>query len=86
MAVFRSNKSMSVQLIDDTAQHTLASATSQGMAGKTMTEQAVFVGTEIAKVANEKGITSVVFDRGGFTYTGRVKALADAARSHGLSF
>lgn len=86
LAVFRSNKYMYAQIIDDVAGVTLASATTLGVTGKTMTEQAVQVGVEVAKAATGKGITSVVFDRGGFTYTGRVKALADAARDNGLNF
>lgn len=86
LAVFRSNTAMYAQLIDDAKGVTLASATSSGMAKTSMMEQAVFVGTHIAKAGKEKGITEVVFDRGGFTYTGRIKALAEAARSEGLIF
>lgn len=86
LSVFRSNRSLSVQLIDDERGVTLASATSQGMIGKTMTEQARMVGTMIAEAAQAKNITSVVFDRGGFTYAGRIKVLADAAREKGLNF
>ena len=74
LAVFKSNTSLYAQLIDDTAGKTLASAR-----GK----DAVMVGTEIALKAPVK---SVVFDRGGYIYTGKVKALADAARAHGLKF
>ena len=86
LAVFRSNKAFSVQLIDDTTGTTLASAHTQGVTGKTLMEQATMAGEQIAKAAQEKNITSVVFDRGGFTYTGRMKALADAARNKGLNF
>ncbi len=86
LTVFRSNKALYVQLIDDTTATTLASATSQGMTGKTMTEQATMVGTMIAEAAQAKNITAVVFDRGGFTYAGRIKALAEAARAKGLTF
>jgi len=86
LAVFRSNKGMYAQLIDDTTGTTVASASSLSTKGKTMMEQAVWVGEEIGKAASSKGITSVVFDRGGFTYTGRIKALADAARAQGLKF
>lgn len=86
LAVYRSNKALYAQLIDDAKGVTLASAHSQGVTGKTMTEQAVMVGNAIARVAQEKNITTVVFDRGGFTYAGRIKALADAAREAGLIF
>ena len=65
---------------------TIASATSQGMTGKTMLEQAVLVGEQVASAALAKNIDAVVFDRGGFTYAGRIKALADAARAKGLKF
>lgn len=86
LAVFRSNTSVYAQLIDDSAGTTLASASSRGVTGKTPVEQAVVVGEHLAKMAKEKGITAAVFDRGGYRYAGRVKALADAARNGGLSF
>lgn len=87
LAVFRSNKALYAQVIDDTAGATLASATSlKAPAGKTMLERARWVGVEVAKEAAAKGISAVVFDRGGFTYAGRVKALAEAARAQGLKF
>lgn len=86
LSVFRSNKALYAQLIDDVAGVTLASATSRGMASGTLMEQASAVGIEIAKTAVARGITNAVFDRGGFTYAGRVKALADAARQGGLTF
>ena len=92
MTVFRSNKQVSVQLIDDVAGVTLAAASSLDKEiaaqdkGKTKTEQAAFVGEAIAKKATEKGISSVVFDRNGYLYHGRVKSLADSARSNGLNF
>lgn len=90
MSVFRSNKQISVQIIDDVAGITLASASSmiKSIAGvkETKIQKAEKVGEEIAKVALEKGISQVVFDRNGFLYHGRVKALADAARKGGLKF
>lgn len=91
LSVFRSNTNIYVQLIDDVKGKTLASTSSQvkGIAEKTnitKTEQARLVGQLAAKNALEKGITEVVFDRGGNLYHGRVKALADAAREGGLKF
>ncbi|MBR5958989.1 MAG: 50S ribosomal protein L18 [Salinivirgaceae bacterium] len=90
MSVFRSNKQISVQLIDDVKGVTLASATSmvKGIADakETKTQKAEKVGEQIAKVALEKGISQVVFDRNGFLYHGRIKALAEAARKGGLKF
>ena len=87
MTVFRSNKQIYVQLIDDLTGVTLASASSLGMTEKVAKkEQAAKVGELIAKKAQEAGITTVVFDRNGFLYHGRVKQLADAARNAGLKF
>ena len=92
LAVFRSLSHIYAQVIDDAAGHTLVSASDQdedvrkGVNGKKKSEVAGLVGTALAKKAKDKGITSVVFDRGGFKYHGRVKALADAARKGGLSF
>ncbi len=85
LAVFRSNRYISVQMIDDTKSTTLAMATSKGMKGG-MSASAVKVGEEIAKLAKAKGITQVVFDRGGFSYTGTIAALAQGARDGGLTF
>lgn len=89
MAVFRSNKHISVQLIDDVAGKTLASATSLGkdaaISGSNK-EGAAAVGKLAAEQAIAVGIKKVVFDRGGFKYHGRVQALADAAREAGLEF
>lgn len=90
--VFRSLSEIYVQIIDDMAGQTLVSASSiddelrAEMAGKNKTEQAKLIGEAVAKRAKVKGISAVVFDRGGFRYTGRVKALADAAREGGLQF
>ena len=86
MSVFRSNTGIYVQVIDDLAGVTLAAASSKGLEGGTKTEVAAKVGKEIAKKAQEKGITEVVFDRNGYLYHGRVKSLADAAREGGLKF
>ena len=86
MSVFRSNKGIYVQLIDDLAGRTLAAASSKGLEGGTKTEVAARVGAEIAKKALENGITTVVFDRNGYLFHGRVKSLADAAREAGLKF
>lgn len=83
--VFRSNKAIYCQLVDDTKGHTLAAAGSFGLTG-TKTEQATAVGKLIAEKAKEAGIEVVVFDRGGYLYHGRVKALADGAREGGLKF
>ena len=87
MTVFRSNTQIYAQLIDDVNGVTLASASSIGVKDKvTKTEQAAKVGALVAKVAQEAGITEVVFDRNGYLYHGRVKQLADAAREAGLKF
>lgn len=86
MSVFRSNKAIYVQVIDDLAGITLVSASSKGITEGTKCEIAAKVGEEIAKKAVEKGINEVVFDRNGYLYHGRVKSLADAARNGGLKF
>ena len=87
MSVFRSNKQIYVQVIDDLAGKTLAAASSLGMTEEmTKKEQAAKVGELIAKKAQEAGITTVVFDRNGYLYHGRVKEVADAARNGGLKF
>ena len=85
LAVFRSNKEIYVQIINDTESVTLTSASSKDAKG-TKIEQASIVGKLIADNAKIAGIDSVVFDRGGFLYHGRVKALADSAREGGLKF
>lgn len=86
--VFRSNSHIHAQIIDDTAGNTLASASSVDMKleNGSNVEAAKKVGAELAKRAAEKNIKKVVFDRGGYAYTGRVKAFADAAREAGLEF
>ena len=87
LAVFRSSNHIYAQVIDDERGHTLASATSLELkSGDTKTVVAKGVGELVAKQALAVGVTKVVFDRGGYKYHGRVKALADAARSEGLSF
>ncbi|XP_010461649.1 PREDICTED: 50S ribosomal protein L18, chloroplastic-like [Camelina sativa] len=94
LCVFRSNKHLYVQVIDDTKMHTLASASTKQKpiseefdytSGPTI-EVAKKVGEVIAKSCLEKGITKVAFDRGGYPYHGRIEALAAAAREHGLQF
>ncbi|BCJ92790.1 50S ribosomal protein L18 [Anaerocolumna cellulosilytica] len=92
LAVFRSNNHMYAQIIDDTVGNTLVSACTLQKDVKAELEKtndvaaAAYLGTVIAKKALEKGITAVVFDRGGFIYQGKVKALAEAAREAGLEF
>ncbi len=90
MTVFRSNKDIYVQLIDDQSGTTLAAASSRakGIADQKVTksEKAKLVGKLIAERALESGILSVVFDRNGYLYHGRVKALADSAREGGIKF
>ena len=92
LSVFRSVNEIYAQVIDDLDGNTLTSASSidtdlrTKMAGLKKSEQAKLVGQTVAERAKNKGIDSVVFDRGGFRYTGRVKALADGAREGGLEF
>ncbi len=92
LAVFRSNHHMYAQIIDDTAGHTLLAASTLEKDVKAELEKtnniaaAAYLGTVIGKRAVEKGITEVVFDRGGFIYHGKIAALADAAREAGLKF
>ncbi len=92
LAVFRSNNHMYAQIIDDTVGKTLVSASTlqkdvkAELENTDTVEAAAYVGTVIGKKAVEMGITSVVFDRGGYVYHGKVKALADAAREAGLVF
>ncbi|MEX1209160.1 MAG: 50S ribosomal protein L18 [Acidimicrobiia bacterium] len=89
LAVYRSNRYVYVQIIDDEAGRTLASASSQepGLRDRKLTvETAAEVGKLIGSRAKDVGIKSVLFDRGGFLYHGRIKALADAAREEGLEF
>lgn len=84
--VFRSNKFIYAQLIDDTSGKTLAQASDIKMTKGTKTERAKEVGRMIAEVAKKEHISSVVFDRNGFKYTGRIKLVTDEARTGGLKF
>jgi large subunit ribosomal protein L18 len=88
MSVFRSNKQIYVQLIDDNTGSTISAASSQDLGNDKVTkvEQAKLVGAEIAKKAKDAGIETVVFDRNGYLYHGRIKSLAEAAREGGLKF
>ncbi|MDO4317262.1 MAG: 50S ribosomal protein L18 [Lachnospiraceae bacterium] len=92
LAVFRSNNHMYAQIIDDTVGNTLVAASTLEKDIKAELKKtndvaaASYLGTVIAKKALEKGITTVVFDRGGFIYAGKIQALADAAREAGLNF
>jgi large subunit ribosomal protein L18 len=92
LSVFRSLSEIYAQIIDDKAGHTIASASTidqdlRGqMTGLKKSEQAKMVGKMLAERAKNKGVQTVVFDRGGFKYSGRVKALADGAREGGLEF
>ena len=92
LCVFRSSNNIYAQVVDDSKGHTMAAASTldpemeSDLAEKTKTAQAGLVGTLVAKRALSKGITQVVFDRGGYRYQGRVKALAESARQGGLKF
>ncbi len=86
LAFFKSNRYVYAQVIDDVRGATLAAASSLGAKGKTMAEQAKTVGEAVAKAALAQKVGKVVFDRGGFSYGGKVKAFADAARAAGLDF
>ena len=91
LSVSRSSKHIYAQVVDTGGRMlcgagTTAKALAAGFTGKTKTERAALIGKEIARLANEKGITAVVFDRGSHKFHGRVKALADAARAEGLKF
>jgi len=87
LSVFKSNKYIAAQLIDDTEGKTLAAFSSMSLKGKKgKGDKAKEVGMELAKLAKSKGVSKVVFDRGGFIYTGQVQALAEGAREGGLEF
>lgn len=87
LSVYRSNKQMYAQLINDEAGETLAAASSLELGlDEPLMQAAETVGKTIAERGKEAGITKVAFDRGGYNYTGRIKTLADAARSNGLTF
>jgi large subunit ribosomal protein L18 len=88
LVVFRSNRGIAAQLVDDTTGRTLAAAGSTSVRGAkgSKSEQAAAVGKQLAQNAKKADVKTVVFDRGGYLYHGRVKALAEAAREGGLEF
>jgi len=86
LSFHKSNTRVRAQLIDDERSVTLLQVQSKDTKGKTMTEEAKSAGEELAKMAMSKKISNVVFDRGGFIFTGKVKAFADGARKGGLKF
>ena len=86
LSVFKSNRYLSVQIIDDTAGKTIAAASTKSLKGKTPLEKASALGKSIAELARKQSVSKVVFDRGGYLYTGRIKAVADGAREGGLVF
>jgi large subunit ribosomal protein L18 len=86
LSVFKSNKDVYVQLIDDVAGKTIVAANSLKIDGKSMSEKAKTVGMEIAKAGKAKNVSKVVFDRSGYLYIGLIKLLADSAREGGLEF
>lgn len=86
LAVFRSNKALYAQVIDDVSGKTLAAIDTRTIAGAKPTDRATVAGTALAEKVKALGIDTIVFDRGGFTYAGSIAALADAARAVGLKF
>jgi large subunit ribosomal protein L18 len=86
LVIFRSLKHISAQLVDDVARRTIATVTSTSIESGKKTEKSTEVGKRIAAKAKDAGITKVVFDRAGYKYHGRVKAVADGAREGGLEF
>ncbi len=86
LCVSKSNSNMIAQLVNDEKGETLAYVWTRELKGKTLHERAILAGKEIAELAKAKKIEEVVFDRGGFIYTGNLKAFADAAREAGLKF
>jgi len=86
LSVHRSGRHIYAQIIDDSKGHTVAAASTLGSKGGANVDAAAQVGKTLAEAAKQAGVTSVVFDRGGFLFHGRVKALADAAREGGLEF
>ena len=85
LVVFRSLKHIAAQLVDDDSRRTLMAVSDQGLQG-TKTQRATEVGKQLAARAKESGVSKIVFDRAGYRYHGRVKALADGAREGGLEF
>jgi large subunit ribosomal protein L18 len=86
LSVYKSNTNVYGQIIDDTKSITLVSYSADKAKGKNFVEKSSNAGKELAKLAQEKGVSKVVFDRGGFIYTGKIKAFADGAREGGLKF
>jgi large subunit ribosomal protein L18 len=86
LSIFKSNRHMYAQLIDDTTSKTILGLSSEKAEGKNMMEKSKALGKMIAQLALGKKITKIAFDRGGFKYTGKIKAFADAAREGGLKF
>lgn len=86
LSVFKSNKYLSAQLIDDVLGKTIISGSTKTIKGKTMIERSNLLGKELAKEAKVKGVEKIVFDRGGYIYTGNIAALAQGARDGGLKF
>ena len=86
LAVFKSNTAIYAQLIDDASGKTIAAADTRKEKGGTLMARAEALGTTMAKLAKDKGVETVVFDRGGFRYQGAIAAVADAARAGGLKF
>lgn len=86
LSIFKSNRHMYAQLIDDVSGATIIGLSSEKVEGKNMLEKSKELGKMIAKLALEKKIAKIAFDRGGFKYTGKIKSFADAAREGGLKF
>ncbi len=86
LSVFKSNTGVYAQIIDDSSNSTLLSISTKDVKGKNMVERSKEAGKELAKKALDKKVNEVVFDRGGFIYTGKIKALAEGAREAGLKF
>ena len=86
LSVYKSNRYLHAQIIDDASGKTVVAGSTKEMPKTKKMDGAKWLGTELAKRAGDKGISSVVFDRGGFRYTGRVATLAQAAREGGLKF
>lgn len=86
IAIFRSNTALSAQVIDDVAGKTLASVSTAKIKGKNLGDKVVTAGADLAKIIKEKKIKEVVFDRGGNTFIGNIKAFADAVREGGIKF
>ncbi|PCI28066.1 50S ribosomal protein L18 [Candidatus Wolfebacteria bacterium] len=86
LCVSKSNTALVAQLIDDDSGKTITSVTTKGMEGKTLGDRSIAAGIKISTEAKEKKVETVVFDRGGYKYTGNVKRFADAARDNGLVF